>query len=98
MFVHSLMLYNFYFPTETMAPRYEICVGLNKGHKTTKIKQLKYKGEHKTKGVRPQRLKNVSISNETDNLEMSLNDETTTNPFTDSAQLDRFSYYGLIFF
>lgn len=45
-----------------MAPRYEICVGLNKGHKTTKIKQLKYKGEHKTKGVRPQRLKNVSKS------------------------------------
>lgn len=47
------------FLLETMAPRYEICVGLNKGHKTAKIRQLKYKGEHKTKGVRPQRLKNV---------------------------------------
>lgn len=44
----------------TMAVRYEMCVGLNKGHKTTKLRQLKYKGERKTKGVRPARLKNVS--------------------------------------
>ncbi|KAL1401064.1 hypothetical protein pipiens_001990, partial [Culex pipiens pipiens] len=40
-----------------MAPRYEICVGLNKGHKTTKIKQLQYRGDRKVKGIRPSRTK-----------------------------------------
>lgn len=43
-----------------MAPRYEICVGLNKGHKTTKIKQLQYRGDRKVKGIRPSRTKGVS--------------------------------------
>ncbi|KAL1404690.1 hypothetical protein pipiens_005260 [Culex pipiens pipiens] len=42
-----------------MAPRYEICVGLNKGHKTTKIKQLQYRGDRKVKGIRPSRTKGI---------------------------------------
>ncbi|XP_065078994.1 large ribosomal subunit protein eL36-like [Ochlerotatus camptorhynchus] len=42
-----------------MAPRYEICVGLNKGHKTTKLKQLQYRGDRKVKGIRPSRTKGI---------------------------------------
>lgn len=38
-----------------------MCVGLNKGHKTTKIKQLQYRGDRKVKGIRPSRLKGVSM-------------------------------------
>lgn len=44
-----------------MAVRYELCIGLNKGHKTTKIKNVKYTGNKKAKGLRGARLKNVSI-------------------------------------
>lgn len=44
-----------------MAVRYEMCVGLNKGHKVTKIPSLKYKGDKKVKGLRQGRLKGVSI-------------------------------------
>lgn len=44
-----------------MAPKYELCVGLNKGHKTTKITQKQYKGERKEKGIRQARKKNVSF-------------------------------------
>lgn len=47
-----------------MAPRYEMCVGLNKGHKTTKIKNIKYQGDRKTKGIQPSRLKGVSSTNQ----------------------------------
>lgn len=43
-----------------MPIRYEICVGLHKGHKTTKIKNVKYTGNKKVKGLRSSRLKNVS--------------------------------------
>lgn len=43
-----------------MAPRYEICVGLNRGFKTTKIPSGKPGGEKKFK-VRPARVKGVSI-------------------------------------
>lgn len=43
-----------------MTLKYEICVGLNKGHKTTKIKNVKYTGDKKVKGLRGSRLKNVS--------------------------------------
>lgn len=43
-----------------MAVRYEMCVGLNKGHRTTRLRQLKYKGDRKVKGVRPARQKGVS--------------------------------------
>lgn len=43
-----------------MAPKYELCVGLNRGHKTTKIRQNQYKGERKEKGIRQARKKNVS--------------------------------------
>ncbi|KAG4066534.1 hypothetical protein HA402_007170 [Bradysia odoriphaga] len=42
-----------------MPVRYEICVGLNKGHKTAKIKNVKYTGDKKVKGLRSSRLKNV---------------------------------------
>lgn len=45
-----------------MAPKYELCVGLNKGHKTTKITQKQYMGERKEKGIRQARKKNVSWS------------------------------------
>ena len=45
-----------------MAPKYELCVGLNKGHKTTKLTQKQYKGERKEKGIRQARKKNVSKS------------------------------------
>lgn len=45
-----------------MAPKYELCVGLNKGHKTTKIKQKQYRGERKEKGIRQARKKNVSFA------------------------------------
>lgn len=44
-----------------MAPKYELCVGLNKGQKTTKIIQKQYKGERKEKGIRQARKKNVSF-------------------------------------
>lgn len=44
-----------------MAVRYEICVGLNKGHKTAKIKKPKYNGDKKVKGLRANRMKNVSL-------------------------------------
>lgn len=50
-----------FFFLETMAVRYELCVGLNKGHKTTKVKNVKYTGDKKVKGLRGSRLKNVSI-------------------------------------
>lgn len=44
-----------------MAPRYELAIGLNKGHKTTKIRVTKNKNEkEKTVAVRPARLKGVS--------------------------------------
>jgi large subunit ribosomal protein L36e len=43
-----------------MAPKYELCVGLNKGQKTTKIIQKQYKGDRKEKGIRQARKKNVS--------------------------------------
>ncbi|XP_046401155.1 60S ribosomal protein L36 [Ischnura elegans] len=39
-----------------MAPRYEMCVGLNKGHKTTKIVLGKSKQDKKHK-LRPSKLK-----------------------------------------
>lgn len=38
-----------------------MCVGLNKGHKVTKIKALQYTGDRKVKGIRPARTKNVSL-------------------------------------
>lgn len=44
-----------------MAVRYELCIGLNKGHKTTKVKNVKYTGDKKVKGLRGSRLKNVSF-------------------------------------
>lgn len=77
-----------------MAPKYELCVGLNKGHKTTKIKQKQYRGERKEKGIRQARMKNVSfrlksIKNTfsifltTKVCSPSTNDENKTNPFTD---------------
>lgn len=43
-----------------MPVRYEICVGLNKGHKTAKIKTPKYTGDKKVNGLRTSRMKNVS--------------------------------------
>jgi hypothetical protein len=45
-----------------MAPKYELCVGLNKGQKTTKIIQKQYKGDRKEKGIRQARKKNVSYT------------------------------------
>jgi len=45
-----------------MAPRYELAVGLDKGHKTTKIRVAKSKSEkEKTVCLRPSRLKGVSV-------------------------------------
>lgn len=44
-----------------MAVRYEIAVGLNKGHKTAKVKNVKYTGDKKAKGLRASRMKNVSV-------------------------------------
>ncbi|XP_002136085.1 60S ribosomal protein L36-like [Drosophila pseudoobscura] len=41
------------------AVRYELCIGLNKGHKTTKVKNVKYTGDKKVKGLRGSRLKNI---------------------------------------
>lgn len=43
-----------------MAVRYELSVGLNKGHKTSKIKNVKYTGDKKVKGLRASRMKGVS--------------------------------------
>lgn len=45
-----------------MAVRYEIAVGLNKGHKTAKVKNVKYTGDKKAKGLRASSLKNVSFN------------------------------------
>lgn len=66
-----------------MAPKYELCVGLNKGQKTTKITQNQYKGDRKEKGIRQARKKNVSNDkldeNNCDNKQnpkIFLNDET----------------------
>ncbi|XP_037930147.1 60S ribosomal protein L36 isoform X2 [Teleopsis dalmanni] len=42
-----------------MAVRYELSVGLNKGRKTTKVKNVKYVGEKNVKGLRGSRLKNI---------------------------------------
>lgn len=50
-----------FFNSTKMTVRYEICVGLNKGHKTAKIKNVKYTGDKKVKGLRSSRLKNVSF-------------------------------------
>lgn len=44
-----------------MAVRYELAVGLNKGHKTTKIRRVTYKGDKKVKGLRGTNVKNVSL-------------------------------------
>lgn len=46
-----------------MAVRYELAVGLNKGHKTTKIRRVTYKGDKKVKGLRGSNVKNVSETN-----------------------------------
>lgn len=43
-----------------MGLRYELCVGLNKGHKTSKIRNVRYTGDKKAKNLRPDRLKGVS--------------------------------------
>lgn len=47
-----------------MAPRYEVAVGLNRGHKTTKLRVAKTKTKadraDKTLKIRPARLKGVS--------------------------------------
>lgn len=45
-----------------MAVRFELSVGLNKGHKTTKIRRVTYKGDKKVKGLRGSNVKNVSSS------------------------------------
>uniref|UniRef100_A0A6B2E5S3 60S ribosomal protein L36 n=1 Tax=Phlebotomus kandelakii TaxID=1109342 RepID=A0A6B2E5S3_9DIPT len=42
-----------------MGLKYELCVGLNKGHKTSKIKNLRYTGDKKVKGLRADRIKNI---------------------------------------
>lgn len=47
-----------------MAVRYEISVGLNAGHKTTKIRRVTYKGNKKLKGLRGSNVKNVSETGE----------------------------------
>lgn len=44
-----------------MAVRYELAVGLNKGHKTTKIQRVTYKGDKKVKGLKGSNVKNVSF-------------------------------------
>lgn len=44
-----------------MAIRYELSVGLNKGHKTTKIRRVSYKGDKKVKGLKGSSVKNVSF-------------------------------------
>lgn len=54
-----LLFFSYPLPV-TMAVRYELCIGLNKGHKTTKVKNVKYTGDKKVKGLRGSRLKNVS--------------------------------------
>lgn len=58
-----------------MAVRYEIAVGLNKGHKTAKVKNVKYTGDKKAKGLRASRMKNVSV--------IDLGPSTTKRPATD---------------
>lgn len=45
----------------SMAPRFEIAVGLRKGHKTTKISAGKKGITDKAIKIRPARLKGVSI-------------------------------------
>ncbi|EDV34479.2 uncharacterized protein Dana_GF21342 [Drosophila ananassae] len=55
----GLFLFNLTTLQETMAVRYELCIGLNKGHKTTKVKNVKYTGDKKVKGLRGSRLKNI---------------------------------------
>jgi Ribosomal protein L36e len=47
---------------KSKSPRYEMAVGLNKGHKTTKIVWGKSKTADKKIKVRPSRLKGVSIN------------------------------------
>uniref|UniRef100_T1H589 Large ribosomal subunit protein eL36 n=1 Tax=Megaselia scalaris TaxID=36166 RepID=T1H589_MEGSC len=42
-----------------IAVRYELCIGLNKGHKTTKLGNVRYTGDKKAQGLRGYRLKNI---------------------------------------
>lgn len=44
-----------------MARRYELAVGLKKGHKTTKIKTVKPTLENKKKKIKPSHNKGVSF-------------------------------------
>lgn len=56
-----------------MAVRYEIAVGLNSGHKTTKIRRVNYKGNKKVKGLRGASVKNVSFLKEKNEKKMVIN-------------------------
>jgi hypothetical protein len=56
----SVLCVNWYF---RMAPRYELAVGLRKGHRTTKIRVGKIK-QDKKHTIRPSRLKGVSWKKE----------------------------------
>lgn len=47
-----------------MGLRYELCVGLNKGHKTSKIRNVRYTGNKKVQNLRADRLKGVSTPSE----------------------------------
>lgn len=45
-----------------MAPRYELAVGLRKGHHTTKIRAVKPTLENKKKKIKPSHLKGVCFT------------------------------------
>ncbi|ALC48370.1 RpL36 [Drosophila busckii] len=42
-----------------MAVRYELAIGLNRGHKTSQVKNVRYTGDKKVKGLRSSRMKNI---------------------------------------
>lgn len=86
-----------------MGLRYELCVGLNKGHKTSKIRNVRYTGNKKVQNLRPDRLKGVSTEMTIDPKGASAAHYVVymmklSNPFTDVDELGHSTGAPPIFF
>lgn len=80
-----------------MGLRYELCIGLNKGHKTSKIRNVRYTGNKKVQNLRADRLKGVSIGPGRP-TSASITMMKLSNPFTDIAELGHCTGAPSIFF
>lgn len=82
-----------------MGLRYELCVGLNKGHKTSKIRNVRYTGNKKVQNLRADRLKGVSISFLASSRPLPPSSMMKiSNPFTDVDELGHCTGTPPIFF